>query len=290
VSAHILDGKKTARGVQAELARRIEALWRRGVVPTLALVRIGDDPASESYVRGKAKLCGEVGIRSELHEKDASFSNGAALALVAELNSRRDVHGILVQLPLPAGLDEAAIVNAIDPDKDVDGLHPVNVGRVALGLPGFVPCTPLGVQRLLVDHDITIRGSHVVIVGRSNLVGRPLATLLAAKGEAADATVTLCHSQTRDLAGLTRSADILVAALGRPRFITGEMVREGAAVVDVGIHRVGEAGSRRLVGDVAFEEVEPKARAISPVPGGVGPMTVVMLLANTVTAAERLCP
>jgi methylenetetrahydrofolate dehydrogenase (NADP+)/methenyltetrahydrofolate cyclohydrolase len=283
----LLDGKATSAKVQREVAARVVALRSKNVEPTLALVRVGDDPASESYVRSKAKLCAEVGIRSEMHEKPADFSQGALLSLIADLNARDDVHGILVQMPLPAGLDALAVQCALDPTKDVDGLHPENAGRIAMGLPGFVPCTPLGVQRLLVDHAISISGAHVVVVGRSHLVGRPLASLLSGKGPNADATVTLCHSQTRDLPAMTRRADILVAAIGRPRFVTGDMVREGAVVVDVGIHRVGGAGTRRLQGDVAFDEVASKVRAISPVPGGVGPMTVVMLLSNTVDAAER---
>jgi methylenetetrahydrofolate dehydrogenase (NADP+)/methenyltetrahydrofolate cyclohydrolase len=283
----LLDGRKTARAVRDELRVRLEALASRGIEPRLALVRVGDDPASESYVRGKARACKKLGMASELHALPASTESPALESLVAELNGRSDVHGILVQLPLPDHLDPDRIVAMLDPTKDVDGLSPVSIGMMTLGTGGFAPCTPLGIQRLLVQYDIAIPGAHVVVLGRSNLVGRPLATLLSRKGPHADATVTLCHSRTRDLPAIARSADILVAAIGRPRFVTAEMVADDAVVVDVGIHRVETPDGEGLTGDVAFDEVVPRVRAITPVPGGVGPMTVAMLLANTVRAAEH---
>lgn len=282
-----LDGKLTARAVREELRVRIEQLSARGVQPTLALVRVGDDPASESYVRGKARACRKLGMASEVHALADDTTPETLAALVETLNTRDDVHGILLQLPLPDPLDPQPFVALLDPAKDVDGLSPTSVGLTALGAGGFVPCTPLGIQRLLVQHEVAITGAHVVILGRSNLVGRPLATLLSRRGPHADATVTLCHSRTRDLPALARSADVLVAAIGRKHFVTADMVREGATVVDVGIHRVSTPEGDRLTGDVDAAAVEPKVRAITPVPGGVGPMTVAMLLSNTVLAAER---
>ncbi len=284
--ARLLDGKAAARAVRDEVKARVDALAGRGVVPGLALVRVGDDPASVSYVKSKGRKCEKVGIRSEIHACDAAIGPEKLEALIRSLNAREDVHGILLQLPLPAGYDASRLLPLIDPDKDVDGLHAVNVGRVALGLGGFVPCTPLGIQRLLGENDIPIEGRHVVILGRSNLVGRPLATLLSQKAPGANATVTLCHSRSRDLPEITRAADILVAAMGRARFVTAEMVREGVVVVDVGTNRAATAEGETLVGDVDFETVEKKASAITPVPGGVGPMTVAMLLWNTMLAAE----
>jgi methylenetetrahydrofolate dehydrogenase (NADP+)/methenyltetrahydrofolate cyclohydrolase len=286
----ILDGKAAAEAVREEVVRRIAALAERRVVPGLALVRVGDDPASESYVRSKNRMSGKVGIRSEVHALDAGVGPERLAALIRELNARADIHGILLQLPLPGGYEADRFLAMIEPGKDVDGFHPVNVGRVAQGLDGFVPCTPLGIQRLLVENDVPIPGRRVVILGRSILVGRPLATLLSQKGPHADATVTLCHSRSRDLPSISREADILVAAMGRRHFVTAEMVREGAVVVDVGIHRVeGGDGAAAITGDVDFERVAPKTSAITPVPGGVGPMTVAMLLWNTTRAAERLC-
>jgi len=288
--AQLLDGKAVAREVRREVGERARVLVARGVTPGLALVRVGDDPASESYVRGKARMCKKVEIRSEVHAESADIGPDALTALIESLNARDDVHGILLQLPLPKGYEPRRLLDLIRPEKDVDGLTPVNAGKVVLGLDGFVPCTPLGVQRMLMHYDVPIAGRHVVVVGRSSLVGRPLANLLSQKGEGGDATVTLCHSRSRDLPAITRTADILVAAAGLPQFITADMVADGAVVVDVGIHRLETPEGNRLVGDVAFDEVEPKVRAISPVPGGVGPMTVAMLLWNTMTAAERACP
>jgi methylenetetrahydrofolate dehydrogenase (NADP+)/methenyltetrahydrofolate cyclohydrolase len=286
----ILDGKAAAEAVREEVVRRIAALAERGVVPGIALVRVGDDPASESYVRSKNRMSAKVGIRSEVHALDAGVGPERLSALIRELNARADIHGILLQLPLPGGYEADRFLAMIEPSKDVDGFHPVNVGRVAQGLDGFVPCTPLGIQRLLVENDVAIPGRRVVILGRSILVGRPLSTLLSQKGPHADATVTLCHSRSRDLPAISREADILVAAMGRCHFVTAEMVREGAVVVDVGIHRVeGPDGASAITGDVDFEHVAPKTSAITPVPGGVGPMTVAMLLWNTTRAAERLC-
>lgn len=282
----LLDGKAVARVVKAEVAVRAGALSERGVTVRIAFVRVGDDPASESYVRGKSRACRRVGIESEIHHVPATIPAGDLLELVRELNDRRDVHGILVQLPLPVGHDPDAVTAALDPAKDVDGLHALNVGRMTLGQDAFVPCTPLGVRRLLSHYDIPVAGREVVILGRSNLVGRPLATLLSRKSALGDATVTLVHSRSGDLAHYATRADVLVAAIGQPERVGPDMVRAGAVVVDVGIHRRSDG---QLVGDVQFEAVRARASAITPVPGGVGPMTVAMLLENAVTAAERQC-
>jgi methylenetetrahydrofolate dehydrogenase (NADP+)/methenyltetrahydrofolate cyclohydrolase len=290
MTPRILDGTTSAKKVKAEVAARVALLAERQVTPGLALVRVGDDPASEVYVTGKARACRRVGIHSEVHAKPADFGPEPLDALLRSLNQRPDIHGILLQLPLPRGYDEMRFLTAIDPAKDVDGFHPENVGRAAIGLDAFVPATPLGIQRLLVDHDVAIPGAHVVVVGRSNIVGRPVATLLGQRGPHANATVTLCHTGTRDLAHHTREADILIAAAGVPRMVGPEMVREGAVVVDVGIHRESRPGQKdHLFGDVDFDRVAPRTRAISPVPGGVGKMTVAMLLHSTVTATERSC-
>ncbi|GHF29851.1 methylenetetrahydrofolate dehydrogenase (NADP+)/methenyltetrahydrofolate cyclohydrolase [Deinococcus metalli] len=251
--------------------------------PHLVIVRVGDDPASVSYVRGKAKKAGEAGLRSTVHALPEATPQADLLALVATLNADPDVHGILVQLPLPAHIAEEPVLEAIDPDKDVDGLHPVNVGRLWSGRPALAPCTPAGIMAMLAHYGVAVAGRRVVIVGRSRLVGRPLAGLMLA----ADATVTVAHSRTRDLAAITRSADILVAAVGRAHLITPDMVAPGAVVIDVGINRVvGEDGKSHLTGDV-HPHVAAVASALTPVPGGVGPMTVAQLMANTVQAAER---
>ncbi len=286
--ARRLDGKAAARAVRAEVKTRVGQLAERGTVPGLALVRVGDDPASVSYVKGKGKKSEKVGIHSEIHACPADIGSEGLGTLIHTLNERDDIHGILLQLPLPSGqgYDESKFLSMIDPRKDVDGFHPVNVGRVTVGLPGFVPCTPLGIQRLLLENDVEVDGRHVVILGRSNLVGRPLATLLSQKAEGANATVTMCHSRSRDLPEITRTADILIAAIGQAQFVTADMVSEGAIVVDVGTNRISTPDGYSLVGDVDFDAVEPKVAAISPVPGGVGPMTVAMLLWNTLLAAE----
>jgi len=277
----ILDGKAVAQSVRAEVARRVDGLRsQRGFVPGLATVLVGDDPASRVYVGNKQRACAEAGIQSIGHRLPAETSTAQLLALVEELNARRDVHGILVQLPLPDGIDEDTVIQSIAPDKDVDGLTAVNQGRLLAGAPGLRPCTPLGVMRLIAETDLTLRGANAVVVGRSRLVGKPVAFLLLEQ----HATVTLCHSRTRDLAAEVGRADVVVAAVGQPELVRGEWVKEGAVVIDVGINRT-PAGT--LVGDVHFPSASTRAGWITPVPGGVGPMTVAMLLVNTVTAAER---
>jgi methylenetetrahydrofolate dehydrogenase (NADP+)/methenyltetrahydrofolate cyclohydrolase len=256
------------------------------------VVLVGDNPASRAYVRSKDKMSRELGLYSVKLELPAMTTQEELLAHVEDLNREPKVHGILVQSPPPEQIDEATIVRAIDPAKDVDGFHPLNVAKLALGdVTGFVPCTPLGIQRLLTESKIDVSGAHVVVLGRSMIVGKPLALLLMHKGAGGDATVTVAHSRTRDLEAITRSADILIAAIGRAEFVKANHVRDGAVVVDVGINRVEDATSERgyrLVGDVAFEEVATKAAAITPVPGGVGPMTIAMLMSNTVKAARQL--
>jgi methylenetetrahydrofolate dehydrogenase (NADP+)/methenyltetrahydrofolate cyclohydrolase len=285
----ILDGKAIAQQIQQEISAQVaEAIEQGGAVPTLAAVLVGEDAASEVYVRNKRRACERVGIESQLHRLPATASEDQLLSLVARLNKDDDVHGILVQLPLPKPMRTSYILDAVHPFKDVDCFHPANVGLLSQGRPRFLPCTPHGVQQLLHRSGIPVAGKHVVIVGRSDIVGKPLAMILAARssplGEsAANATVTVCHSQTPQLAEHTRRADILIVAIGRAEFVTGKMVRPGAAVVDVGMNRTA-AG---LVGDVEFESVCQVASAITPVPGGVGPLTVTMLLQNTLLAA---CP
>jgi methylenetetrahydrofolate dehydrogenase (NADP+)/methenyltetrahydrofolate cyclohydrolase len=283
--ATLLDGKQLAQQIRSELAEEVvEFIQNNGVVPCLAAVLVGDDPASEVYVRNKRKACEAVGIESQLHRLPADATADELLKLIAKLNKDDEVHGILVHLPLPKQIDASRVLLAMSPAKDVDAFHPENVGRLVQGRPRFLPCTPYGVQQLLVRNKIELAGRHVVIVGRSEIVGRPLSIMLSQKGPGGDATVTLCHSRTRDLATLTRQADVLVAAIGRPKFITAAMIRPGAAVVDVGINRTDEG----LVGDVDFEAAREVAGAITPVPGGVGPLTIAMLLRNTLAAARSL--
>jgi methylenetetrahydrofolate dehydrogenase (NADP+) / methenyltetrahydrofolate cyclohydrolase len=285
MTATILDGKKVAQQIRAELTEEvIDFIQNNSVVPCLAAVLVGDDPASEVYVRNKRRACEEVGIESQLHRLPAGVSQDELLQLVAKLNKDQAVHGILVQMPLPAHVDTAKVLLAVSPAKDVDAFHPENVGRLVQGRPRFLPCTPHGVQQLLMRSGIAVAGRHVVVVGRSDIVGKPLAIMLAQRGPGADATVTICHSRTRDLAAVTRLAEILIVAIGRPKFVTAEMVSPGAVVVDVGINRI-ETG---LVGDVDFAAVCQVAGAITPVPGGVGPLTIAMLLKNTLAAAEAL--
>lgn len=288
----LISGTAVAEKVLEECRRDIAELAAAGRRPGLAVVLVGDDPASRAYVRSKDKKCRELGLHSVKLELPATTSQNELLAHVRALNEDPAIHGILVQSPPPAHIDEAAIVRAIDPAKDVDGFHPVNVAKLALEDPtGFVPCTPLGCQRLLIDAGIETKGAEVVVLGRSMIVGKPMALLLMAKGEGGDATVTVAHSRTRDLAAITRRADILIAAIGRPEFVRAEHVKEGAVVIDVGINRVEAPGTDKgykLVGDVAFDEVAPKCRAITPVPGGVGPMTIAMLMANTVKACKQV--
>ncbi len=287
----IIDGRAVAEKVYAQLRDEIAALKSRGVTPGLAVVLVGDDPASRAYVRSKDKMCRELGLHSVKLELPAATTQQELLARVDELNRDRAVHGILVQSPPPPQIDESAIVRALDPAKDVDGFHPMNVAKLALGdETGFVPCTPLGCQRLLVESGIEVSGAHVVILGRSMIVGKPLALLLMQKAKHANATVTVVHSRSRNLAAITRSADIVIAAIGQANFVKAEHVRDGAVVIDVGINRVDDANAPRgyrLVGDVAFDEVSAKASAITPVPGGVGPMTIAMLMANTVKACQQ---
>jgi methylenetetrahydrofolate dehydrogenase (NADP+)/methenyltetrahydrofolate cyclohydrolase len=292
MAAKIIDGRLVAESVYAQLRAEIAELKARGLTPGLAVVLVGDDPASRAYVRSKEKMCRELGLHSVKLELPATTTQDELLARVAELNRDPDVHGILVQSPPPPQIDEAAIVRALDPAKDVDGFHPLNVAKLALeDGSGFVPCTPLGCQRLLVESGIEISGAHVVVLGRSMIVGKPMALLLMRKGKGADATVTVVHSRTRNLPEITRSADIIIAAIGRAEFLKAVHVRTGVVVIDVGINRVDDASAPRgykLVGDVAFAEVAEKAAAITPVPGGVGPMTIAMLMANTVKACRQL--
>ena len=289
--SNLIDGRAIAEKVYADLRGEIEALRSKGVTPGLAVVLVGDDPASRAYVRSKDKMSRELGLHSVKLELPETTSQDELLTRVEELNHDPAIHGILVQSPPPKQIDEAAIVRTLDPRKDVDGFHPLNVAKLAMGdSTGFVPCTPLGVQRLLIEGKIGIAGAHVVVLGRSMIVGKPVALLLMQKAKGGDATVTVVHSRSKNLEAITRSADILIAAIGRAHFLKADHVREGAVVIDVGINRVDDASNPRgyrLVGDVAFDEVAPKAKAITPVPGGVGPMTIAMLMSNTVKAARQ---
>lgn len=290
MTASIIDGKSIAQQVRGELTEEIARLKGRGIVPGLGVVLVGDDPASRSYVTGKEKACHEIGIFSDEHRLPASTTQAELMAVVHRLNADPRIHGILVQLPLPKPLRESEVLLAIDPDKDVDGFHPINVGRMVIGEKAFLPCTPHGVVQMLIRSGVTLDGAHVVVVGRSNIVGKPLANLLMQKSPYGNATVTVCHTRTRDIGYHTRQADIVVAAAGRPNTITADMIREGAVVIDVGVNRIEDATRKqgfRLVGDVDFEAVKHKASMITPVPGGVGPMTITMLLYNTVESAKR---
>ncbi len=288
---HIIDGTAIAAKVLTECRAQIEELRALGRTPGLAVVLVGDNPASRSYVRAKDRMCQELGLHSVKLELAAATTQEELLAVVRQLNADPAIHGILVQSPPPPQIDEQAIILAIDPAKDVDGFHPVNIGKLAIGDPsGFVPCTPLGCQRLLLESGIETAGAHVVMLGRSLLVGKPFALLMMQKGRGGDATVTVAHSRSRDLRGLLQTADILVAAIGRPGFVTAEDVRAGAVVIDVGINQVPDAQAKRgyrLVGDVDFAGVAPACRAITPVPGGVGPMTIAMLMANTIKGCRN---
>jgi len=289
--AKLIDGRAIAENVYVDLRREIVELKSKRITPGLAVVLVGDNPASRTYVRSKDKMCRALGLHSVKLELPVSTTQAELLARVEELNRDPSIHGILVQSPAPKQIDEEAIVRALDPGKDVDGFHWENVAKLVIGDPsGFVPCTPLGVQRLLIESKIDIEGAHVVIVGRSMIVGKPLALLLMQKNKNANATVTVVHSRSRDLEKITLSADILIAAIGQANFVKAAHVRDGASVIDVGINRVEDAASERgyrLVGDVAFDEVARKAAAITPVPGGVGPMTIAMLMSNTVKAARQ---
>ncbi len=289
---NLIDGRAIAEKVYVDLRTQMAELKFKGVTPGLAVVLVGDNPASRTYVRSKDKMSRELGLHSVKLELPASTTQSELLSRIDELNRDSKVHGILVQSPPPKQINEAAIVRALDPRKDVDGFHPLNVAKLAMGDPtGFVPCTPLGVQRLLIESKIDIAGAHVVVLGRSMIVGKPVALLLMQKAKGGDATVTVAHSRSKNLKEITRSADILIAAIGRAHFVKAEHVREDAVVIDVGINRVDDKSNERgyrLVGDVAFDEVAPKASAITPVPGGVGPMTIAMLMSNTVKAARQI--
>lgn len=283
MSAEILEGKSLSDEIRAEVAEEAARFQQSsGVTPCLAAVLVGEDPASQVYVRNKEKACAKAGMTSRLHRLPATTSQAELLELVESLNGDRAVHGILVQLPLPGGIDAERILDAVDPLKDVDAFHPENVGRIVQGRPRFLPCTPHGIQQLLVRRGIETAGRRVVVIGRSDIVGKPMAIMLLQKARGADATVTVCHSRTKDLPAVAREADILIAAIGRAKFVTGDMVRPGAVVIDVGINRTEEG----LVGDVDFESVKEVAGAITPVPGGVGLLTIAMLLHNTLMAAK----
>jgi len=281
VSARPIDGKAIAQELRAELAVRVERLREAGVVPGLAVVIVGEDPASRVYVRNKALACESIGMRSEVHALPADSSQERVLSFVRRLNDDPAVHGILVQMPLPKPLDKRAVIEAIAPDKDVDGFHYHNVGALVAGDANFYPCTPWGVMKILEHEAIPVEGAHAVVVGRSDIVGKPMAMLLVNAG----ATVTVCHSKTRDLGAMTRQGDILVVATGRAGLVTGSMVKPGAVVIDVGVNRLPDG---KLAGDVDYASASAVASRITPVPGGVGPMTIAMLLANTVKAAERV--
>jgi methylenetetrahydrofolate dehydrogenase (NADP+) / methenyltetrahydrofolate cyclohydrolase len=285
-----IDGKAIADRINEETRLKVEGLKQRGVTPGLAVILVGDNPASVSYVRNKDRISQRLGLFSRKIELSTETSQTELLKIVHDLNADSLIHGILVQSPPPPHIDEQEIVLAIDPAKDVDGLHPMNVSKLAMGDPtGLVPCTPLGCQRLLLETGVETSGAHAVIIGRSMLVGKPLGLLLMRKGKGGDATVTIAHSRTRDLAAVARTADILIAAIGKPELVRADYVKQGAVVIDVGINRVDDPAAPkgyRITGDVSFDQVSMKAKAITPVPGGVGPMTVAMLMVNTVTACE----
>jgi len=293
MSATILDGKQLAAEMRADIARQVAALKaERGVTPGLGVILIGADPASTSYVTAKEKACEEAGMYSQDVRVPAETTQAEALELVRRMNADPRIHGILVQLPLPRHIDEGAVINAIAPEKDVDGFTPVNVGRMMIGETCFLPCTPHGIIQMLLKAGVKTSGQHAVVVGRSNIVGKPVAHLLMRKAEGGNATVTVCHTGTRDLAAFTRQADILVVAAGRPDTVTGAMIKPGAVVIDVGVNRIPDPAKKsgfRLAGDVAFESAKEVASLITPVPGGVGPMTITMLLYNTLESARRAC-
>lgn len=283
MTARIIDGKAIAEKIRSEIAAQTAEFVRQtGSVPHLAAILVGDDPGSAVYVRGKQKACEKAGLKSTLHRLPTTTTEDELLSLVRQCNENADVHGILVQLPLPKQINPQRVLDAVSPMKDVDAFHPENVGRIVQGRPRFLPCTPHGVQRLLIESGTMINGAEVVVLGRSEIVGKPMALMLLQKGGGADATVTVCHSRTRNLPEVTGRADILIAAIGSPKFVTADMVKPGAVVIDVGINRVAD----KLVGDVDFEAVRQVASAITPVPGGVGKMTIAMLLANTLKAAR----
>jgi len=287
--AQIISGTEIAKQIREELAQEIAELKEKhNVIPGLATVLVGEDPSSQVYVGSKVRTCEALGVYSERHDLPADTSEEELLALIDKLNKDPKIHGILVQLPLPKHINEAKVLYAIDIKKDVDGFHPVNLGKLMIGEPDYIPCTPHGIQQLLIRSGVKIDGAEVVIVGRSNIVGKPIANILLQKKEGANATVTVCHTRTRDISLHTKRADILIVAAGKPKAVTADMVKEGVVVIDVGVNRIGKTaeGKAILVGDVDFEAVKEKAKAITPVPGGVGPMTITMLMMNTVRAAK----
>jgi len=289
MTAEIISGTEVAKGIRAELKEEIAGLKEKhNLVPGLATVLVGEDPASQVYVGQKEKTSQNLGVYSERHDLPADTSQADLLKLIDKLNKDPKIHGILVQLPLPKHLNEEEVLYAIDPKKDVDGFHPVNVGKLMIGEPDYLPCTPHGIQQLLIRSGVQIEGAEVVVVGRSNIVGKPIANILLQKREGANATVTVCHTRTRDMAFHTKRADILIVAAGKAKAVTADMVKEGVVVIDVGVNQIGMTadGKRILSGDVDFDTVKEKAKAITPVPGGVGPMTITMLMMNTVKAAK----
>jgi len=289
MTAGIIDGKQIAAEIRDELKQEVAELKQKGIVPGLGVILVGDDPASKSYVTAKERACAEIGLHSDDNRLPKETTQAELIAFVKKMNADPKINGILVQLPLPKHINESEVLLAIDPSKDVDGFHPVSVGRMVIGEKTFWPCTPHGVLKLLEKSGVNTNGAHVVVVGRSNIVGKPVANLLFQKNKNANATVTICHTGTKDLGSFTRQADIIIAAAGRPNTITADMVKEGAVVIDVGVNRIEDPTKKsgyRLVGDVDFDAVKHKARLITPVPGGVGPMTITMLLVNTVESAR----
>jgi methylenetetrahydrofolate dehydrogenase (NADP+)/methenyltetrahydrofolate cyclohydrolase len=290
MAAKIIDGKQVAADMQLELKKEVAELKTQGIVPGLGVILVGEDPASKSYVTAKERACEELGIYSDDNRLPVDTTQEDLITLINRMNDDPKINGILVQLPLPKHLDESEVLLAINPDKDVDGFHPTNIGKMVAGQPAFLPCTPHGVIKLLQRSGVKIEGAHVVIVGRSNIVGKPVANMLIQKNPSGNATVTVCHTKTKDLGAHTRQADIIIAAAGRPNTITADMVKDGVVVIDVGVNRVEDKTAKKgyqLVGDVDFEAVKEKASLITPVPGGVGPMTITMLLYNTVESAKR---
>ncbi|MEM1120334.1 MAG: bifunctional methylenetetrahydrofolate dehydrogenase/methenyltetrahydrofolate cyclohydrolase FolD [Bacteroidota bacterium] len=287
----LIDGKALANTIKLEIAEAVNKIKvEGGKIPHLAAVLVGDDPASTVYVRNKVKACEKVGFKSTLVRKDADTTEAEVLAIVDQLNTDPDIDGFIVQLPLPKHIDEEKVNLTIDPKKDVDGFHPMNVGRMALGLPSYLPATPFGIMQMLDRYDIETSGKHCVVIGRSNIVGTPMSILLSRKAKVGNCTVTLTHSRTKDLKAETLRADIIIAAIGRPDYLTADMVKEGVVIIDVGINRVDDASRKRgyrLVGDADFEGVAPKSSYITPVPGGVGPMTITSLLMNTLKSARK---
>jgi methylenetetrahydrofolate dehydrogenase (NADP+)/methenyltetrahydrofolate cyclohydrolase len=290
MTAQIIDGKQIAADMRAELKAEVAKLKTQNIIPGLGVILVGEDPASQSYVTAKERACDDMGIYSDDNRLPADTSQAELMALVEKMNNDKKINGILVQLPLPKGLNESEVLLKIDPAKDVDGFHPMNVGKMVVGEQAFLPCTPHGIIQLLVRSGVKIEGAEVVIVGRSNIVGKPLMNMLVQKKPMANATVTVCHTRTKDLSYHTKRADIVIAAAGRPNTVTADMVKDGVVVIDVGVNRIEDATKKkgyRLVGDVDFEAVREKASLITPVPGGVGPMTITMLLYNTVESAKR---